>query len=549
MVENNKPPLVGLDKDYAFQWSYGIAESMTFLVPNYYGGSSQESLSDNSAVAKAMQQQEVPNWQSYLKQMPTYWGSQPFTSGPVYFGSVIIFLFVLGLMVVRDRIKWWLLTATLLTLFLSWGKNFSVLSDFFFDYFPLYNKFRAVSSILVIAGLCIPILALLAVKEFSEHVDDKNQYNRLLKSLKIAVYIVGGTLLLMLLLPGFWGTFVGDGDAQMPEWLQTALKSDRETMFRKDAARSLILIMVVAALLWSILKHKIKSSVGFVLFAALLLIDLWQIDKRYLNEEKFVSKSQIEQTFQMRDVDRNILQDTDPNYRVLDMTIPTFNSASSSYYHKTIGGYHAAKLRRYQELIEKQFSKGVNQDVLDMLNTKYIIFNPDSTQQAPPIAQLNPGACGNAWFVQKVFYAKNANDEMQAINSFNPHNEAIVDEHFKQFINPKKLGVSSNGYIKLIHYKPDHLTYEYSSDQERLTVFSEIYYEKGWKMYVDGKEKSYFRANYVLRAAQIPSGNHQIDFKFEPVSYHIGDNISMCASLLLVAGLGFSVYSERKKRI
>lgn len=542
IINVQNPVKSGLDKDYAFQWSYGVKETLTLLVPNFYGGASQEKLTENSEVGQALQSNNVENWQQYLIGMPTYWGTQPFTSGPVYFGSIIIFLFILGLLIVKDRLKWWLLVASILSIILSWGKNFSSLSYLLFDYLPLYNKFRAVSSILVIAGLCMPILAFLAAKEIANHGDEK----RLIRALKIALGIVGGALILMILMPNLWGVFESVEDAQLPEWLRIALKTDRASMLKSDAIRALIFILVSVGFIWAFLKQKITENTFFVVLSLLVLVDLWSINKRYLNQEKFVSKYEIEQNaFPLREVDKQILEDKDPNYRVLDITVPTFSSATTSYYHKTIGGYHAAKLKRFQELIDYQFNK-INPNVLDMLNTKYVIFSDDSLGRSPMV-ERNHESCGNAWFVQKVVYAEDEKEEMNLLKKIDVHYDVIVNKQNKKLLNESKLGLDPNALISLTSYHPDRLQYEYSTTRDGIAVFSEIYYDKGWNMYLDGNLYPYFRANYLLRAAQLPMGNHRIEFRFEPTSYYIGDNISLVASGLLIALLGLSLYKNYKE--
>ena len=559
-TEGTGKPSNGLDKEYAYQWSQGVAENITFLVPNAYGGSSgSAALGEDSEVAKIVSQKGVPADQAagFAKQMPTYWGEKPFTSGPYYFGAITCFLFIFGLFVVKNRIKWWIVGATVLTLFLSFGKNFPLISDLFFDYFPLYNKFRAVESVLAVTGLLFPVLAILAVNEVSSGKHDEKQ---ILKKLQYSLYITGGLLLIIILIPtllfSFRSTthqdFVGQlsqaigGDQSFANAIANALVEDRAHLARMDALRSLIFVLIGAALIWALIKKKLKAELTFILFAAAILIDMWAVDRRYLNNEKFVEQNQVDQTFQPRQVDELIMRDPSLDYRVLDLTTPqTFSSATASYFHKTIGGYHAAKLKRYQEVIDKQFSASINEDVLDMLNTKYVITAGEGESQR---IQNRETACGNAWFVTNVLYVKNADEEMTAINSFDPKKEAIVSEEFKSLIDEKKLGTTTNAAIKLSNYHPDHLTYEYSAPNDVIAVFAEIWYDKGWNAYVDGVKIPYFRANYILRAAQLPGGNHKLEFKFEPASYYVGENISLAASILLVAGLAFVGFREGRKK-
>ncbi|MGV3705929.1 MAG: YfhO family protein [Arcticibacter sp.] len=557
-------PSTGLERDYAYAWSQGVGENITFLIPNAYGGESGHRLDKDSEVAKTLATRGIPQDQvegavQQLQQfglINTYWGDKPFTSGPYYFGAIVCLLFVLGLFLVKDRLKWWIVAATVLSLFLSFGKNLPFISDIFFDYFPLYNKFRAVESILVIAGLLVPVLAIMAVQEL---VSGKHDPKVLIKKASYSLYITGGIILLILVLPGLFLSFKASNHQQVVEGLTqaigdqgfanslaNALIEDRTSLARADALRSLIFVLVGAGLIWALIKKTIKQEYVFALFAIVILIDMWGVDRRYLNNDKFVDKSVVDQSFQPRQVDELILRDPSLDYRVLDLTINTFSSANASYFHKTVGGYHAAKLKRFQEVLDKQFNNAINEDVLDMLNTKYVITNDEKGQSQR--IQNRGTACGNAWFVSNILYVKNADEEMQGINSFDPKKEAIVDESFKSLIDTKKAGVPDpNAKITLTKYHPDHLTYEYTAGKDMIAVFAEIWYDKGWNAYVDGEKIPHFRANYILRAAQLPGGNHTLEFKFEPVSYYAGENISLIASILLIGGIGFAGYRERKR--
>lgn len=545
----------GVDRDYAYQWSQGIMENITFLIPNAYGGGSGPQLGEDSHVAKVLINQGVPQDQAigFAKQMPTYWGDKPFTSGPWYFGAIVIFLFVLGIFIVHNRLKWWLLSATILSLFLAFGRHLPFISDLFFNYFPLYNKFRAVESTLVLASLFIPILAVLALNEI---ITKRKEILNLDKKVLYSVYIVGGISLVVALLPSLFLGFKSPthqamtqqlsqqiGDSAFAQSIINALIEDRTTMARNDAFRSLIFVLIGGGLIWLWIKDKLKPQTAVILLALAILIDMWGVNRRYLNKDNFVEEKSLASQFPERDIDKLISRDKALDYRVLDLTIPTFSSASTSYYHNTIGGYHAAKLMRYQELIEHQFSNAINEDVLDMLNTKYVIT---SDKQGNQRVQNRSTASGNAWIVNRVTYVDNAKEEMQAINSFDPKEVAIVHNEFKSLIDSSKVGTSQNTSIKLVDYRPDHLIYEYSAPQSVLAVFSEIYYDKGWKAYVDGKEIPYMRANYVLRAAQLPGGNHKVEFKFEPASYYVGENISLVASLILLLMFGFAIWKQQK---
>ncbi|HYK56395.1 MAG TPA: hypothetical protein VEV15_07925, partial [Flavisolibacter sp.] len=479
------------------QWSQGVGENMTFLVPNAYGGASSPQLDQNSEVVQTLTKLGVPADQAvgFAQQLPTYWGDKMFTSGPWYFGAIICFLFVFGLLVVRHRIKWWILAATLLSIFLSFGRHLPFISDLFFNYFPLYNKFRAVESTLVIAGFLIPILAILSIQEVISNTEEPK---KLLKKLLYSLYFTGGILLILIVLPTLFLSFkasnhaefvqqmvqITGGDQGFGESIANALVQDRISMARMDAIRSLVFVLLGAALVWALIRKKINPQLAFILLAIAILVDMWGVDRRYLNNDRFVEKNVIAQQFQPRQVDQMIMRDTDPDYRVLDLTIPTFSSASSSYFHKTVGGYHAAKLKRFQEVLDKQFKGAINEDVLDMLNTKYVISSDPNNQSQR--MQNRSTAAGHAWFVPEVTYVKNAEEEMTAISSFDPKKEAFINNEFKPLIEEKKLGYDPNGFIKLVSYHPDHLTYEYSSGKDMIAVFSEIWYDKGWNMYIDG---------------------------------------------------------------
>ncbi|MEJ7694849.1 YfhO family protein [Daejeonella sp.] len=563
LTTDKSEPNSGLDRDYAYAWSQGVGESLTFLVPNAYGGASGVAdLGTDSEVAKALGSKGIPAEQimpamQQLSQvgLTTYWGDKQFTSGPWYFGAIICFLFVLGLFIVKNRIKWWILSATLLCLILSFGRHMPFLSDIFFNYFPLYNKFRAVESILVIAALLVPVLAILAVKEVAFHTEDSK---KLKKHLLYSLYITGGLLLILIAVPTVLLNFrtsnhnqfieqltqMTNGDRPFADSVANALIQDRISLARMDALRSLVFVLIGAGLIWALINKKLSPQIIFILLAAVILGDMWNIDRRYLSNEKFVEKNVLAQQFQARDVDQMIMRDTS-NYRVFDLTGNPFLTSTPSYFHKSLGGYHAAKLKRYQELLDKQFNGSINEDVLDMLNTKYVI-TADQTGQKQTI-QNRDSAAGNAWFVPSVTYVKDDDQEMSAISSFDPKKVMIVAEEYKPMIDVKRIGYDSNGFIRLTSYHPDVMTYEYSSGKDALAVFSEMYYKHGWNAYVDGEKIPYFRANYLLRAAQLPGGNHKLEFKFEPTSYYTGEIISLIASIVLVLALVYAMYLEAKR--
>ncbi|QXV66597.1 YfhO family protein [Mucilaginibacter achroorhodeus] len=548
----------GLTKDYAYLWSESPTEIFTFFIPNAYGGSSSTTMGEDSKVAKALIDKGVDPGQAqqFASQLPLYWGNKPSTVGPWYFGAVVFFFFVLGLIIIKNRIKWWLLGAVLLSVFLSFGKNLPFISDLFFDYFPLYNKFRAVESTLVIASLCFPILAFLALNEVFENPDKAYIFAKA----KLAFYITGGITLLMIVLPGLVLSFKGTehqnlinnlaqlfrGDMGAANSVAGALVEDRQTLERQDAIRTLIFIAIAFGLVWIVIKQKINTTFAAIVVLGVVLIDMWSVDKRYLKDDTFVSSDVINQAYVPREVDEFIMRDKDPNFRVMDLSLSDpFHDSHSSYFYKTVGGFHPARLRRFDEIVENQFSKSVNHDVLDMLNTKYIITADPKTGTAN--MQTNNTACGNAWFVKSVKYVSGADQEMQAISSFDPKNEAMIDQSFKKTVEAKTLGYDANSSIKLVSYEPEHLVYQSGSMANQVAIFSEIFYDKGWKMLIDGVEQPYYRANYVLRAATIPVGNHKVEFIFHPASYYTGENISLAGSVLLILALGGAVYTERKK--
>lgn len=567
-LTNDQGKKEGMTKDYAYNWSQGVGESFTFLIPDLYGGATSidELVKPESNMYKAVASvtggdpeqttQAIQGLGSQLN-MQQYWGEKPGTSGGYYFGAIVCFLFVFGLFIVRSRLKWWILATTVLFVLLSFGKNFPFVSDLFYNYFPLYNKFRAVESILAVVGLMVPLLAFLAVKEAQEgNIDQKV----LIKKLTWSAAITGGFSLLVAIMPTVFFSFktsnhseivqaltqsVGD-DATVAQKIANALVKDRVAIAREDAIRSFLFILVAFGIVWAFITKKLNMQLAFGLLALAVLIDMWQVDRRYLNNKNFESKSTLANYFQPRDVDTFITSDKDPNFRVYDQTVNTFSDASVTSFHKTIGGYHAAKLKRFDELIQNQFGQSVNQDVLDMLNAKYFITR--DPQNGSYKMQRNATALGNAWIVKGVSFVKNADEEMKAISSFDPKLEVVVDERYKSLLDTTRLGADPSAFIKMESYHPDHITYSYSAPRDVIAVFSEIYYDKGWNMYIDGKEKPYFRGNYVLRAAQLEAGNHKVEFKFEPTSYYTGEKISLAGSILLVLFLGLGFYTDNKQK-
>jgi len=562
----------GLNKDYITQWSYGVDESMTLLIPNFKGGASGVELDAKSETGKKLAGYGVPNVDKMLKEMPLplYWGDQPGTSGPVYIGAIICFLFVLGLFIVEKRIKWWLLPMIALTLMLSWGKNFMWLTDLFITYVPMYNKFRTVSMTLVATGFGMTLLAVLALKEvFSDSIDKQ----KLTRSLMISAGITGGIALVFALIPSLAGNFVSPADAQFKgdySFLKETLPLDREAMLRSDAFRSLAFIVLSAGLIWLYIKNLLKKNVAYVLFGILILVDLAPVAKRYLNNDNFQKKRKVETLILPSVADKMILLDKS-NYRVLDVTDASnnislsnaFNDAKPSYFHNNIGGYHAAKLRRYQELINMQITGEMIQlfgafghaktfdqiaptldslGVLNMLNMKYLIYN----KEAAPL--VNPYANGNVWFVKNVRIAADANEEMKLVGEINTKTEMVVDKSFASQL-PTTLTPDSSAHIALTKAEPNHMTYSFSSKTNQVAVFSEVYYDKGWNAYVNGQQVPYVRANYLLRAMPLKAGAYEVEFKFEPKSYSVGNMISLISSIVLVLSiLVYLLYQWRKSK-
>lgn len=554
----------GLNKDYITQWSYGVDETMTLLIPNFMGGASAGKLGADSNTASKLRSMGVPNVDNMMKdmQLPLYWGTQPGTSGPVYLGAVVIFLFVLSFFIVERRILLWLVPMIALTLMLSWGRNFQWLTDIFIDYLPMYNKFRTVSMILVATGFGITLLAMLALKKVLEYEGDTK---KMLKSVYISAGITAGIALIFALIPSLAGSFVSPTDAQQLQgdysFMLETLPADRKAMLQSDAWRSFAFILIAAGLLWLYTNKKIKQMLAVALFGVLLLADLMPVAKRYLNDDNFGRKRRFESLIQPTAADNLILQDKS-QYRVLNATVNIFNDASPSYFHKNIGGYHAAKLRRYQELINMQIEGEIGQlfgafgraqtfddikpvldslGVLNMLNMKYVIYNKD----AAPL--VNTNANGNAWFVNKIITAANANEEMKLVGEIDTKTTMVADKEFAALL-PAKISPDSAAKIQLASYQPNHLIYEFSSAADQMAVFSEIYYDKGWNAYIDGQKVPYLRANYLLRAMPLKAGNFRIEFKFEPSSYKNGNTLALASSIVLILLIGGYIFTQIKKK-
>ncbi len=541
LTTNDRNITSGLNKDYITYWSYGVDETLNLLIPNYKGGSSQP-FDRNSETVKVLTSN---NNAAAVSQIHKYWGTQPGTDGPHYVGAIVLFLFILGLILVKGPEKWWLLSATILSVMLAWGKNFMPLSNLFIDYFPGYNKFRAVTMILVISEFSIPLLGFLALRDIFNGALSRSE---ILKGLKIAAGITGGFILLVLIIPGIAGSFIGPYESDYPGWLKSAMIDDRKALLKNDAFRSLLFILLSAGVILAFLFDKLKKGPAIFVLAVLILFDLWTIDKRYLNADRFEMQSTYKKTFKPTVADSYIMKDKSI-FRVLNLS-STFNDNSpTSYFFHSIGGYHGAKLQRYQELIDSSLINNLSHIstvgskartlaefqtafdstyALNMLNAKYVIYNPD----APPVE--NPRALGNVWFADKPYMVNNANEALSAINHVDPSKVAVVDNTFRDQIKETGYPVNSSDTIELVTYEPNELVYKYHASGEKLAVFSEIYYPAGWKCYIDGKESKYFRTDFVLRGMVVPAGDHEIKFVFRPSSYYAGNKVSLASSVLLI---------------
>jgi hypothetical protein len=537
----------GLDKDYAFAWSYGKFETLTLLIPNLYGGSSHENIGIKSESYQTLIKAGVPRNQAkdYVSNLPTYWGDQPFTSGPVYVGAIVCFLFILGTFLIKGQTKVWLVSITVLSILLSWGKNFEWFSDLFFNYFPLYNKFRSVTMIL---ALCQVSMALLAFITLNEIFRKKIPTNELLKKSGFALAITGGVSLLVLLFGSSFLSFSSENDSRIPDWLLTSLQDDRISMLKKDALRSLVFVLLIFGAIYLYLKEKLNQITFSLIVVVIVVFDMFPVDKRYLNNDDFHNKEKyLKQVFAPNKIDKEILKDKATNYKVLNLTVNPFTDAKTSYLHKSVGGYSAIKLSRYQDLIEHHIGRN-NQEVWSMLNTKYIIYKDQKTEE--PMLMKNPDALGNAWFVDSVTFVNGAREEIDALTNFGPASNAIVDLRFEDYLLENKLNKNPEDEIALTSYHPNKLTYTSKSANGNLAVFSEIYYNPGWQAYINDKPVEHIRVNYVLRALYIPAGIHKIEFKFEPPVYKTGEKISMIGSILCIltiAGLGCIIFIHRRK--
>ena len=537
----------GLDYDYITEYSYGKLESFNLFIPRFMGGGSSEPLPDDPKSMDAIMQLGASPQEAnqILNQVPMYWGNQPIVAAPAYVGAIIIFLAVLALFLLKGKLKWWLIGGFLLSLLLSWGKNFSILTDFFIEYIPLYNKFRAVSSIQVLLELILPVLGILGLQKFLFSKSQDSEKSK--KALLYTTGITGGITLLFILFKSALFEFASPYDSYFlkdlgPKFVD-AMQEDRKTLFTNDAIRSLILVVIAAGILWFYLKSKIKQGTVIALFAILILIDLVGVDRRYVNNDDFVMSRIMDSPFQENFADKEILKDKD-YFRVYDVSSSPFNSGRASFYHNALGGYHAAKPGRIQDVDNFYLSQG-DIGILNMMNVRYIIAQGNSGTEIP---QRNPYANGPAWFVENVMIADNANEELLLLDSLDTKRTAIIHKEFTESLPLEKMQRDSTATIKLIGHAPNRLIYESSASSPQLAIFSEVYYSEGWNAFIDEEPVDHIRANYLLRALKIPVGNHTIEFKFEPQVVATGSKISLASSILFMFVLVGGIYFNSRKK-
>lgn len=561
----------GLDKEYAFRWSNGIGETFCFMIPQLYGGASGQDIGTNSKYFETLTGLGLSESQaeSMSSNVPLYWGPQPFLSGPVYFGAIICFLFVLGTMIIRSVHKWWIVGTCIIAVVMSWGNHFEGLNYFLFDHLPMYNKFRVPSMILVLPQLLFPLLGVWALNEI---VQKKIANEELLKKLKLSALITAGICVVLGIGGQMFFDFSSANDASLqaqyvqmasnnPEVgkrIMNALIEDRASVAMKSALYSAFLILATFGILWAFIKERIKINVAIGAIAILVAIDMLPTAQKYLNKENFLETEEYEAKFRPRPVDAEILKDKDPYYRVFDLSVNTYNDAMQSYHHKTVGGYSAAKMESYQDLIDVHLSGPFNKEVLNMLNTKYVIFNGGANGQ--PVFQVNNERCGNGWFVSNVHYVNNADEEMKAMNApalgdttqspngWHAAETAVIRKNEASIIgNKQSFAKDSNAHIVLDKYGLNELLFTSQNAYEGLAVFSDIYYDKGWKAYIDGKEAPIVKANYVLRAISIPAGSHKIKFEFKPDTYYKYNKFAAISSVLIYLLLGAGIYFYFRK--
>jgi hypothetical protein len=518
----------GLSLDYVTAWSYGIDESLTFMIPGFMGNASGYDVGTDSKLYKELTAQGVSR--SYAKDIcqsaPTYWGEQPFTAGPVYAGAAVCFLFILGLLLVKGPFKWAILVATFFSFALSWGKNWMGLTELFYNWFPMYNKFRSVSSILIVAEMTMPLLGFMAIKQIMDGKVERSELNR---SIYISAGITGGLCLILALFGGSMFSFISSNDS-FPDWFLPAIVAERASILRSDSFRSFVFILLAAGVIWLFANEKLKKQWMIAALGIIVVADMWPVDKRFFNDSNFVYPKQIKNERVTLPYEKAIMADTDPHFRVLNLTTSTFNDARTSYNLKSLGGYSAAKLRRYQDIIDVYLSK-VDMKIVSMLNGKYIITKGEDGQATP---MRNPAALGNAWYVTELVHARTATEECNALGQVDLASTIVIGNDFKQYADGFRPAAEGSS-IKLTSYAPDVLTYKSQSSANGTVVFSEIYYPYGWKAYIDGKPADIFRANYLLRAMNIPAGNHDIRMEFRPDSVRKGNTVAVIFILIMYA--------------
>ena len=523
----------GLSLEYATAWSYGIDESLTFMIPGYMGNATGYDVGTDSELYRQLTAKGVSknDARQFCQSAPTYWGEQPFTSGPVYAGAAVCFLFLLGLLLVKGPYKWAILVATFFSFALSWGKNWMWLTELFYNWFPMYSKFRSVSSILIVAEITVPLLGFMAIKQIMDGKVERKEINR---SIYISAGITGGICLLLALFGGSMFSFVSSNDAsmqaQLPDWVFSAIIDERASILCSDSFRSFLFIAVAAGVVWLFANDKIKKQWMVAALGVIIVADMWPVDKRFFNDSNFIYTKQLRNQFTPLPYEKAIMADTDPHFRVMNLAANTFNDSRTSYYFKSLGGYSAAKLRRYQDIIDVYLSS-VNLEVVSMLNAKYIITQGDDGRETP---MRNPGALGNAWYASSLSLASTPNDECSALGKVDLSSTIVVGDDFKQYVSGFKPAAEGSS-INLTSYAPDVLTYQSQSTADGTVVFSEIYYPYGWKAYIDGKPAEIFRANYLLRAMNIPAGQHEIRMEFRPDSVRKGNTIASIFIVMMYA--------------
>lgn len=540
----------GLNIDYALQWSYGKMESLNLLISNFYGGSSAKELTKSSETYQKLVKIGVNKRQAekYIENLPMYWGSQQFTSGPTYIGAIILFLFLIGCFIIRGPTKWWILLGSSLALMIAWGSNLMWFNELMFDYFPMFNKFRAPSMALTIICFTAPLLAMISLNK----ILTTNELEKYWSKIKLSFYILGGLCLLFYLFGSSFFSFEGLNDESLKKqgWPMDSIISDRISLMRSSALRSLFFISLVFGLIWAYSKQKLSSNIFIGIVSLLIISDLWGVDKEFLSSDDFHKASSKNKIYATSNADNLILQDKDPNFRVFNLSVNPFTDAITSYHHKSIGGYHGAKLIRYQDLIENHLSKQ-NMQVLNMLNTKYFITNNKNSNQKQ--VQQNPEALGNSWFVDNIIWAEDANKEIDLLNNFDASSQVVINNQFKDYFSFDNKIQKQNSSISLKEYKPNHLTYIANvKDENAFAVFSEIYYEgsgNDWQAFIDGIPLNHIRVNYLLRGMSIPKGEHIVEFKFVPASYFVGEKISFIFSILVILIFAGALILEFRKNL